>query len=54
MKLAFEDWDQCISALFLMSSFTRFWLCSCGCPSEKVAGHGCFGASLMLESGVRC
>lgn len=22
---------------------------NCGCPSDKVAGHGCFGASLMLE-----
>ncbi|KAK3257639.1 hypothetical protein CYMTET_33285 [Cymbomonas tetramitiformis] len=22
---------------------------NCGCPSEKVAGAGCFGASLMLE-----
>ncbi|XP_061353379.1 uncharacterized protein LOC133298146 isoform X2 [Gastrolobium bilobum] len=22
---------------------------SCGCPSPKVAGHGCFGVSLMLE-----
>lgn len=27
---------------------------SCGCPSDKVAGHGCFGASLMLEPQVRC
>jgi len=23
---------------------------NCGCPSEKVAGKGCFGAALMLES----
>eukprot|EP00899_Mesostigma_viride_P007160 jgi/Mesvir1/16445/Mv17247-RA.1 len=22
---------------------------NCGCPSEKVAGHGCFGAILMLS-----
>ncbi|KAL2608707.1 hypothetical protein R1flu_027280 [Riccia fluitans] len=22
---------------------------NCGCPSDKVAGHGCFGASLMLK-----
>ncbi|KAL8155050.1 uncharacterized protein LOC141661692 [Apium graveolens] len=22
---------------------------NCGCPSSKVAGHGCFGVSLMLE-----
>ena len=22
---------------------------NCGCPSEKVAGAGCFGASLMLQ-----
>eukprot|EP00249_Psilotum_nudum_P013275 c24254_g1_i1 orf=267-1370(-) len=22
---------------------------NCGCPSEKVAGHGCFGACLMLN-----
>ncbi|CAK9189356.1 unnamed protein product [Sphagnum troendelagicum] len=22
---------------------------NCGCPSDKVAGHGCFGASLMLD-----
>ncbi|KAL8161757.1 hypothetical protein V2J09_013246 [Rumex salicifolius] len=22
---------------------------NCGCPSPKVAGHGCFGASLMLD-----
>ncbi|KAB1224833.1 tRNA-dihydrouridine synthase A [Morella rubra] len=23
---------------------------NCGCPSPKVAGHGCFGARLMLDS----
>ncbi|KAM2497712.1 hypothetical protein PS1_040058 [Malus domestica] len=22
---------------------------NCGCPSPRVAGHGCFGASLMLD-----
>ncbi|GMP69246.1 hypothetical protein CsSME_00028571 [Camellia sinensis var. sinensis] len=22
---------------------------SCGCPSPKVAGHGCFGVRLMLD-----
>ncbi|MCO5592095.1 hypothetical protein L7F22_046090 [Adiantum nelumboides] len=22
---------------------------NCGCPSDKVAGHGCFGARLMLD-----
>lgn len=22
---------------------------NCGCPSERVAGHGCFGAQLMLN-----
>jgi tRNA-dihydrouridine synthase A len=22
---------------------------NCGCPSDRVAGAGCFGASLMLE-----
>jgi tRNA-dihydrouridine synthase A len=22
---------------------------NCGCPSEKVAGAGCFGAALMLQ-----
>jgi tRNA-dihydrouridine synthase A len=25
---------------------------NCGCPSDKVAGHGCFGASLMLDPQV--
>jgi hypothetical protein len=30
-----------------------FEICtSCGCPSGKVAGHGCFGASLMLDPEV--
>jgi hypothetical protein len=29
-----------------------FSVCSCGCPSDKVAGHGCFGASLMLDPQV--
>jgi tRNA-dihydrouridine synthase len=23
---------------------------NCGCPSEKVAGAGCFGAALMLQA----
>jgi len=29
---------------------------NCGCPSDRVAGAGCFGASLMLEAGLvaRC
>ncbi len=25
---------------------------NCGCPSDKVAGAGCFGASLMLQPQV--
>ena len=25
---------------------------NCGCPSDKVAGAGCFGASLMLQPRV--
>lgn len=28
------------------------FLCSCGCPSPKVAGHGCFGVRLMLDPKV--
>jgi len=28
---------------------------NCGCPSGKVAGHGCFGARLMLDpEGMLC
>jgi tRNA-dihydrouridine synthase A len=29
---------------------------NCGCPSDRVAGAGCFGASLMLQPGTvaRC
>jgi len=26
---------------------------SCGCPSPRVAGRGCFGARLMLDPKVR-
>lgn len=32
-----------------------FFFCffvSCGCPSPKVAGHGCFGVRLMLDPKV--
>jgi len=28
---------------------TRQFFCSCGCPSPKVSGRGCFGALLMLD-----
>lgn len=27
---------------------------NCGCPSPKVAGRGCFGASLMLDADEVC
>ena len=27
---------------------------NCGCPSDKVAGEGCFGAALMLNSQLVC
>lgn len=29
-----------------------FLLASCGCPSPRVAGHGCFGVRLMLDPKV--
>ena len=25
---------------------------NCGCPSERVAGSGCFGAALMRDAGL--
>lgn len=31
----------------ISSSYELFF--SCGCPSGKVAGHGCFGARLMFD-----
>lgn len=41
-------WDICPDLVYI-----DFFLAhSCGCPSDKVAGHGCFGASLMLEPEV--
>lgn len=30
-----------------------FFVTSCGCPSPKVAGHGCFGVRLMLDPKVK-
>ncbi|KAG5015173.1 hypothetical protein JHK82_020859 [Glycine max] len=36
---------KCFWFLFLLFSIYT----SCGCPSPKVAGHGCFGVSLMLN-----
>lgn len=35
----------------LMHSFFSLFK-SCGCPSSRVAGHGCFGARLMLDPKV--
>lgn len=36
----------------LITELRAFIIYSCGCPSPKVAGHGCFGVSLMLDPKV--
>lgn len=36
----------------LIQPFPSLKFTSCGCPSPKVAGHGCFGVRLMLDPKV--
>ncbi|KAG7528318.1 Carotenoid oxygenase [Arabidopsis thaliana x Arabidopsis arenosa] len=35
--------------LLMLTDTTKLISSFCGCPSPKVAGHGCFGVSLMLK-----
>jgi hypothetical protein len=43
-----------MSLLYWSLTSIYFSTCnSCGCPSPRVAGRGCFGARLMLEPKVR-
>uniref|UniRef100_A9U5E7 Predicted protein n=1 Tax=Physcomitrium patens TaxID=3218 RepID=A9U5E7_PHYPA len=53
LQLGGSDPEKLLKASLLASVYEYDEInLNCGCPSEKVAGHGCFGASLMLESGL--
>lgn len=53
---------KCVALLYLLNCPVNYYICdlfdlilfmiSCGCPSPRVAGHGCFGVRLMLDPKV--
>ena len=50
MQLGGSDPDQIYKASKIVSDYGYKQInINCGCPSEKVAGAGCFGAALMLN-----
>ena len=56
INLKFVKFFSTISWFSLSFFFSKNWpyilSISCGCPSPKVAGHGCFGVRLMLDPKV--